>query len=150
MNWFNILSEPRLSNVIILFMMPRWPQLFWVNSIILQIDITQFICRNISNIFGHAQIYTNDCFVPKSSSIKGDNFRVSLLYRNDNRRGRAPMVSLSSWWVLSVLSSNVAIFQSTWHSPTREQCGKITEWYLVILDIEILGVVDKSIYLLLF
>ena len=51
---------------------------------------------------------------------------------------------------LGVLSSNVAIFQSTWHSPTREECGAITELYLVILDIEILGVVYKSIYLLLF
>ena len=34
-------------------------------------------------------------------------------------------------------------------SPTCEQRGAITELYLVTLNIEILGVVDKSIYLLL-
>ena len=51
---------------------------------------------------------------------------------------------------LGVLSSNFAIFQSTRRSPTREQRGSITTLCLVTLDIEILGVVDNSIYLLLF
>ena len=35
-------------------------------------------------------------------------------------------------------------------SPTREQYGAITALYLVTLDINILGVLDKYIYLLLF
>ena len=51
---------------------------------------------------------------------------------------------------LSVLSSNPAIFQSTRCSPTCEQCGAITALYLVTLDIDILGVLYKSIYILLF
>ena len=51
---------------------------------------------------------------------------------------------------LGVLSSNIEIFQSVRRSPTFEQCGAINALYLVTLDIEILGVVDNSIYLLLF
>ena len=41
-NWLNIVSEPHLVNVVILFMMSHWPQLFCVNSIILQIDLFIF------------------------------------------------------------------------------------------------------------
>ena len=52
--------------------------------------------------------------------------------------------------LLGVLSSNCSIFQSTRRSPMREQRGAITALYLVTQDIEILGVVNKSIYLLLF
>ena len=51
---------------------------------------------------------------------------------------------------LGVLSSDCSILQSTQRSPTREQCGTITTLYLVTIDIKILGVVDKYIYLLLF
>ena len=36
------------------------------------------------------------------------------------------------------------------HSPTREQCGAITALYLVTIYIYILGVVENSIYILLF
>ena len=52
--------------------------------------------------------------------------------------------------LLYILSSNFAIFQSTRCSPMREQHGAISVFYLVTLDIEVLGVVDKSDYLLLF
>ena len=51
---------------------------------------------------------------------------------------------------LGVLRSNFSIFISTYHSPTREQRGAITAQYLVTLNIEILGFLDKSIYMLLF
>ena len=51
---------------------------------------------------------------------------------------------------LGVLSSNFSIFQSKRRSPTRDQHGAIAALYLVSLDIYILGVVDKSIYLLIF
>ena len=52
--------------------------------------------------------------------------------------------------LLGVLSSNFAILKSTRRSPMREQHGTITALYLVTIDIEVLGVVDKSIYLLIF
>ena len=51
---------------------------------------------------------------------------------------------------LSVLHSNFAIFRSTRRSPTLEQRGAITALYLVTIDIDNLGVVDKYIYLLIF
>ena len=41
-----------------------------MNSIILQINLICFICIYVSNIFGHAQICTNDYFLSKSSSAK--------------------------------------------------------------------------------
>ena len=94
------LGVPCLLNVIIIFMMSSWPQLFSVKSIIFLIDLTRFICRNISNIFGHAQIWTNECFVPNSSSVKGDSFHASFISSKDNRWSRASMVSLFSWCVL--------------------------------------------------
>ena len=50
----------------------------------------------------------------------------------------------------SILYSYFAIFQSTRRSPTLEHHGVITALYLVTIDIEILFVVDKSIYLLIF
>ena len=50
---------------------------------------------------------------------------------------------------LGNLSYNFTIFQSTKPSPMREQCMAITVLYLVTLDIDIIGVVDNSIYLLL-
>ena len=51
---------------------------------------------------------------------------------------------------LGFLRYNCSIFQSMRRSPTLEKCGAITVLYLVTLDIDILGVADKSIYLLLF
>ena len=51
---------------------------------------------------------------------------------------------------LGVLRYTCVIFGSTCRSPTHEQCGEITVLYLFAIDIEILGVVDKYIYLLLF
>ena len=51
---------------------------------------------------------------------------------------------------LGILRSNFAIFKSTWRSPKCEECGAITELYLVNIYIEIFGVVDKSLYLLIF
>ena len=95
-NWYNILFEPLLVKVIIIFMMSRLSQSFCVNSIILRIDLTCFICRHISNIFGHAQICTNFCFVPNSSSSKGGYFCVSFISSKDIRWGRAHMVYLFS------------------------------------------------------
>ena len=59
-----------------------------------------FNCRWISDIFGHGQICTNDCFFPDSFSAKEDYFRVSLIFSEDNWWGRAPMAYLFSWWVL--------------------------------------------------
>ena len=58
-----------------------------------------------------------------------------------------------SWYLcshgefLGVLSSNFTIFQYTQRFPTFEHSRAITKLYLVNLDIDILGVVDKSIYL---
>ena len=52
--------------------------------------------------------------------------------------------------LLGILRSNFAIFWSKQRSPTREQRGAITALYLVIIYIEVLGVVYKFIYLLLF
>ena len=86
-------------------------------------------------------------FFPKSSSAKGDYFCVSLLYSEDNRQGRSPMVSP---FIVLVLRSNFDVFQSRRCFPTSEQPGVITALYLVTLYIDILGPVDKSIYLLLF
>ena len=51
---------------------------------------------------------------------------------------------------LGVLRSNFAIFQSMRRSPTHDQRGVITTIYLVNIYIDILGVIYKSIYLLLF
>ena len=59
-----------------------------------------FICRYICDIFGHVQIYMNDCFLPNYFSSKEDYFRVSMLSSKYNWWVRAPMVNLSSWWVL--------------------------------------------------
>ena len=50
---------------------------------------------------------------------------------------------------LVILSSTFAIFQSTTCSPMREQRGSITALYLYTLGIDILVVIDKSIYILL-
>ena len=52
--------------------------------------------------------------------------------------------------LLGVKRSNFVIFWSTLCSPTRKQREVITALYLVTIDIDILGVVDKYIYLLLF
>ena len=49
-----------------------------------------------------------------------------------------------------MLSSNFVIFKSTPRSPTLEQRGAITASHLFTLGIDILGVVDKSIHLILF
>ena len=64
-----------------------------------------FICIYICDIFGHAQIYTNDCFLPKYFSEKKDYFLVSLLSSEDNWWGRAPRVSLFPWRVLRRFNS---------------------------------------------
>ena len=58
------------------------------------------ICRYICDKFGHAQICMNDCFIPNSFSEKEDYFRIYFLSSKDNWWGRAPMVSMLSWWVL--------------------------------------------------
>ena len=52
--------------------------------------------------------------------------------------------------LLDIWRSNFVVFGSTQRSLTPEQSGEITAFYLVSLDIDISGVVDKSIYLLLF
>ena len=52
--------------------------------------------------------------------------------------------------LLDIWRSNFVIFGSTQRSLTPEQSGEITAFYLVSLDIDISGVVDKYIYLLLF
>ena len=51
---------------------------------------------------------------------------------------------------LGFLRYNCSIFQSMRRSPTLEKCGAITVLYLGTLDIDILGVLDKSIYMLIF
>ena len=64
--------------------------------------------------------------------------------------GEHPWCLSSHGEFLGVLSSNFKIFQSTQRSPTFEQSMAITKLYLVNLYLDILGVVDKSIYLLFF
>ena len=59
-----------------------------------------FICRYICDKFVHAQICTNECFLPNSFSAKEDYFRVYLISSEDKWWIRAPMVSLFLWWVL--------------------------------------------------
>ena len=61
-----------------------------------------------------------------------------------------PWFISSRGYFFVVLSSNFVIFQSTRLSPTPEQRGQIILLYLVTLDIDIFGVVDKSVCLLLF
>ena len=61
-----------------------------------------------------------------------------------------PSTLSSNGEFLGVLSSNFSIFQSTQRSPTLEHHGVITALYLVTIDIDILFVVDNSIYLLIF
>ena len=48
---------------------------------------------------------------------------------------------------LGVLSSNYLIFQYTRRSPTRDERGAVTALFVDTLDIYILVVVDKSIYM---
>ena len=114
-----ILYEPCLVNIFFLFMMSRWPQSIGVKAIIFriylmfyfnlfwlslyQVDISYFawtssfyeliqlssIFRCISNIFGYAQICTNDCFVPNFSSPKKVIFCFLALSSKDNRWGGA-------------------------------------------------------------
>ena len=59
-----------------------------------------YICRYICDIFGHAQILTNDCFLTNSLSAIEDYFFLSLLSSEDNWWGRAHMESLFPLWVL--------------------------------------------------
>ena len=58
------------------------------------------ICRYAYNIFGDAQIFTNDSFLPNSFSTKEDYFRITLLSSENNWLGRAPILSLFSWLFL--------------------------------------------------
>ena len=99
----------------------------------------------ITNIIGYAKICTNDYFAPNDFSEKGDNvlFPCYLSWTTDE---------VDHPWCLSycgeflgVWRYNFVIFLCTRHSPTCEQREAINVLYLVTLDIDILGDVDKSI-----
>ena len=81
----------------------------------LKADLTHFICLYITNILGHAQIYTNDYFSRNSFSATGGYFQFSLLYIEDNIWGRAPMVYLLSCWDIRRLMlwyCNISIYRT--------------------------------------
>ena len=75
-------------------------------------------------------------------------FPLSLAITTDEVQH--PWCLSSHGYFLGVLRYNFSIFQSTRRSPIREQCGTITALYLVTLDIDTLGVLYQSIYILLF
>ena len=81
---------------------------------------------------------------------RGDIFVFTCSLARTTDDVEQPWCLYSHGEFLCVLRSNFTIFQFTPRSTMREQCGAITTLYLVILDIQILGVVEKSIYILLF
>ena len=150
--------------------MSRWPQSFFVNSIILKIGLIWYlnlvwlmlwlylwchidpnnfawtplfyefillslICRNISDIFGHAQICMNDCFFLITSSAKGVIFVFLCPIARKADEVEHPWCLSSRGDFLGVLRSNFLIFQSIQCSPTFEQGEAITALYLVTLYI---------------
>ena len=74
-------------------------------------------------------------------------FPLSLAITTDEVQH--PWCLSSHGYFLGVLRYNFSIFQSTRRSPIREQCGTITALYLVTLDIDILGVLYKSIFFII-
>ena len=101
-------------------------------------------------MFCQEKICMNEYFAPNSFPAKRDNFVFpwSLAWTIDEVENPCCLSFHGDF--LGVWRSNFLVFRSMWHSPTREQRGEITALYLVTLDIEILGILDKSINLLIF
>ena len=64
----------------------------------------------VSNIFGHAQICTNDCFVPKSSSEKGVVFVFTCSIVRTKDEVYHPWCLSPHGDFLGILRSNFEIF----------------------------------------
>ena len=105
---------------------------------------------NIIHIFVYVQLCKNDYFSPNSFSAKGYNFLFPWYLAKTTDEVEHTWYLSSHSKLLGVWRSNFSIFRSTQLSSTREQRGEITALYLVTLELAILGVADKSIYLLLF
>ena len=109
-----------------------------------------FLCIVISHMFFQAQICMNDYFNPNSFSAEGDNFVFSCTLSWTTDEVEHPWCISSHCRFLGVWRSKFEIFRSTRRSSMCEQRVEITALYLITIYIEIFGVVDKSIYLLLF
>ena len=82
------------------------------------------MCMNVVNIFGHAQLYTNDYFVPNSFPILFCKVGLFSCYLDSFARTidevENPWCLSSNCDFLVVLRSNFEISPSTPRSPTRE------------------------------
>ena len=121
-----IVYVPQLFNTIILFMISRLPQSFWVNCIIYELIYPGFILIYISIIFGHAQLCKNDYFDTNSFSLKGDNCVLTCSLARTTYEVDHPWCLSYHGDFFGVWRSNFWIFRSMLRSLTREQCGVIT------------------------
>ena len=103
-----------LGKITILFMMSRWPQLFWLNPIILRADLTRlYMYIYIFIIYCYVQLCTNKYFDPNYFSAKGDNslFPWSV-YRTTYEVDHTWCLSYHGKFLCG-LRSKLLIFQST-------------------------------------
>ena len=109
-----------------------------------------FICTHKNNIPCHAQLCTDDYFLPTSFLKEGIIFIFPCSLARTTDEIEHPWCLYSHGGFLINWRSNFAIFRSTQRSPTHEHRRSISAIYLVTIDIDILGVVDNFIWLLIF
>ena len=115
-----IISVTHPINNIIVFMMSCWPRSFWVNSIILLPDLTQFYVHIYNYYLLSCTTLYKWIFCFQLIFCKEGQLCVSLHLFKENILYIAPTRSLFLWQVFRYFKLLFLIFWSTWLSPTRE------------------------------